>query len=674
MTEATNTIALQSILLPEDERLEAWPHLFYRTEPSRERPGDRVVPERFRWALEYKDGELRHVDDPREGSLSYDVDERVKHDRAKSELLIGAGATADFSCYFNMLSANKIRRTTYAESFSLLLRFKGTARLRVMGYTMDDFSSIDACNRYKSERYQLSEDSEVRTATIMEKELASDGEGLTIELGRPEATLLGFSLTACDGDVLFLGGEWLCQVAPGHVRPIELGIASTTFKKEEFIARNIDKVKGMLAEDPELAEHFTMFVVDNGQTLRASDFEDEHVKVFPNENVGGSGGFARGMIEALRCPNKRFTHLIIMDDDVLVLTESIKRTYRLLSILRPEYHDHYIAGAMLRLDVMDAQHEDIGYVHCTGPCISKKEPHRVATILECASNEVEWADFGHEYAAWWYCCIPMRFISETSLPVPLFIRGDDIEFSMRAGSKILSFNGICVWHLGFEAKFNANMEYYQVLRNSLIIRAFHEDCYDIAFINWCEALINRFMNSFIYQYVDLVCDAIEDFLDGPSIIEVPQGLAIIQEKAKLNEELFPIAEVIKEDVDLHLRAPDDTIPNWFRTLRRKTVTFSLNGQKHFQSWVGDETGYIPYDWEYLYDQLAYKKRLVAIDPEHGLARLRERDEEAFARTEQRRQEVFARYEAEHEQAEAAWREAYARFTTLEFWKQYLGIS
>ena len=89
-----------------------------------------------------------------------------------------------------------------------------------------------------------------------------------------------------------------------------------------------------------------MLVIDNGRTLDAETLSGDGVRVFPNKNVGGAGGFARGMIEAMRL-EKPATHVLLMDDDVQISTESLKRTYQLLSIVNDEYKDSYVSGAMM---------------------------------------------------------------------------------------------------------------------------------------------------------------------------------------------------------------------------------------------------------------------------------------------------------------------------------------
>ena len=39
------------------------------------------------------------------------------------------------------------------------------------------------------------------------------------------------------------------------------------------------------------------------------------------------------------------THVLLMDDDVVMQPESIYRTYRILSLLKDEYKDSFVGGA-----------------------------------------------------------------------------------------------------------------------------------------------------------------------------------------------------------------------------------------------------------------------------------------------------------------------------------------
>ena len=78
-----------------------------------------------------------------------------------------------------------------------------------------------------------------------------------------------------------------------------------------------------------------------------------HISIVPNPNVGGAGGFARGMLEALA---GGATHVLLMDDDVHVSPESFKRTYNLLSLVKNCYKQAFLNGAMLSLEEPNLQY------------------------------------------------------------------------------------------------------------------------------------------------------------------------------------------------------------------------------------------------------------------------------------------------------------------------------
>ena len=67
--------------------------------------------------------------------------------------------------------------------------------------------------------------------------------------------------------------------------------------------------------------------------------------------------------------------------------------------------------------------------------------------------------------------IPVSQIEKRGLPLPLFIRCDDIEYSLRSHTKIMTMNGICIWHMGFVNKYNVAFDRYQQCRNLLIGKA-----------------------------------------------------------------------------------------------------------------------------------------------------------------------------------------------------------
>ncbi|RAZ20198.1 glycosyltransferase family 2 protein, partial [Klebsiella oxytoca] len=66
----------------------------------------------------------------------------------------------------------------------------------------------------------------------------------------------------------------------------------------------------------------------------------------------------------------------------------------------------------------------------------------------------------------------MELVRKDNLPLPIFIRGDDLEYGLRNMKTLILMNGICVWHEPFENKYSSFLAYY-VIRNRLIDNAYH---------------------------------------------------------------------------------------------------------------------------------------------------------------------------------------------------------
>lgn len=65
----------------------------------------------------------------------------------------------------------------------------------------------------------------------------------------------------------------------------------------------------------------------------------------------------------------------------------------------------------------------------------------------------------------------LKRIFSIGLLMPLFVKGDDIEYSIRNKRKIIFLNGIAVWHEPFSKKNSAWVNYFSD-RNMLIVNIF----------------------------------------------------------------------------------------------------------------------------------------------------------------------------------------------------------
>ena len=595
-------------------------------------------------------------------------------------LSLTSGQSADFSTYFNSLSLLRWKRFTVAAHFSLTLEIEGNARLRLL-----------ALGKKNAKYY----DSSYTCKTIKEKTIhASSRKTISIKIPSSKAPMVSFELQAI-GKCRLYGGGYYAEAPEEKVRKVSIAIATTTFRKEKFITDNLQLMKKyVFYKGSELENKLYVHVVDNGRTLDPTGLEDEHIAIHPNPNTGGSGGYARGMIEALHM-DPRPTHVLLMDDDVQIMPESLFRTYYLLRLIREEYAEAFVSGAMFDFLRRTLQYEDVGAINGpTGAFGSLKwrayEPTKeyipdrryeldMALTEDVVCNELQtikrWA--GYMYAGWWYCCIPMSYIEKNGLPLPLFVRGDDVEYALRDQVglknkyKFVSMNGISIWHMGFTEKFSAAMELYQVHRNSLIIQAATGVAPNARFFRRVFTYYHKELTRFAYDNASQILDAVEDFMAGPEFLENNSGEQLIKKHNALNDKLRPASE-LTDDPALLNSDPREHIS--CTPIQRLTYYATLNGHWmkklcHYR----EEPAVVSNGWEYSLKTNYMRTRLFSLNYLQKTAVWHERDQKRFDELEKRAERVFKDYFRNHKKVEARYRERAKFWITEDFWRQYLGI-
>lgn len=576
--------------------------------------------------------------------------ERMRYDVEQGILCVPKYRVADFMSYLNAFSLHKWRKYTNLQLVKLHLQLQGECLVRLVGYTLDVHSPAKTV--LAEQKYVLNESGEI----VMNYPVS-------------DSTLLAFEIET-DSDCKLLGGWYEGCFVEADQRVVNLSIATTTFKKEEFIQSNLKLLQNeLLNSDDEIRNHLWIHVIDNGRTLVSEQWNSDKITIHPNKNVGGAGGFTRGMIESMEQP-ENITHVLLMDDDVIILPESIRRMYCLLSMLKSEFDEYFVSGAMLCYEAMNIQHEDVGFVHADGsygPQKSELDHTLLRDILEC---DQEYLDRQHMYAGWWFCCIPMRLIKKNGLPLPLFIRGDDVEFSLRNHAKFITMNGICIWHMGFTYKFNASMELYQVHRNSLILQAVSGVCQNVDFINRMTKLFRARMLSLDYNGAELILDAIEDFLKGPEFIMQDQGEQIMKEKSKKNEKMVDLREFANLDIDL-----DEVYQDPPRTFLRKWLyRITYNGHRFCsESRLREGPGLVAYDWFYSPEHNFWYKKLLAVNPHLKMGSMRVFSKKRYQALQSRSKVLLSRYQKEHTAVEQRYQNSKGKMTSVVFWKEYLEI-
>lgn len=317
------------------------------------------------------------------------------------------------------------------------------------------------------------------------------------------------------------------------INPVELAVNICTYKREAYVTRNMKSLavfmgtRAINGKLPEASGHMHVFIVDNGKSLNDYDEFDKLIHIMDddknrliniilNANTGGTGGFSRGMQEAInRREELGLTHLLMMDDDAVFDPDLFVRLYGFLSTLRDEYRDITVGGALMREDYPYIQHA-AGEWFTDYKVINKHPLVDMRDFDNCTADWMTGTDAEHDmYGAWWCCCYNMDAITKENMPLPIFVHHDDIQFGMKQVDRgIVFLNGICVWHQGFELVYPGVKQYYN-MRNTLItMDMFERDRLEKTYRFWA---IRRYIGMLIsYRYADceFVYRGFKDFQKG----------------------------------------------------------------------------------------------------------------------------------------------------------------
>lgn len=432
---------------------------------------------------------------------------------------MGENGVLDLMSYFNSFSAGKWRKYTQVKQVDFTLDFCGHVSVAVyhkkcIGERM--FSKL------------------LRKVELRAEKRMS----FRIHMGKlPEEGILGLVITSKEENTKVFGGFYgtldLLEKAD-----IQIGIGICTFKREAYVKRNMDLLKKAILDNPDALSygHFSVCISDNAGTLEKETFDHPDILLVQNKNLGGVGGFTRTMLEHMK-GSQKVSHILLMDDDAMIAPASLERNYVFLTVLKPEYREYVIGGALLRLDEPTLQYES-GARWNRGNIEALKMDYDLSVPEDVVCNEVEEPV---EYVGWWYSCIPVSQIQKYELPLPLFLHRDDIEFGLRAAGFIL-LNGICVWHEAFQNKLPGAVEYYDI-RNLGIINAIHYPDYSKKdFKKELFIAVSSNIGKYRYKYVSLNLKGAVDFLRGFEWFYETDTLELHKELAKYNYVSRPLEQ------------------------------------------------------------------------------------------------------------------------------------
>ena len=398
-------------------------------------------------------------------------------------LHLGPGGSVDLSTYFNLLPCGKLLRYTECSGFALRIDCEGSLRIELVHHRSVGNESV-------SETIGIMDLDGLRTVHTIP--FSCDSEGM-----------VGFRISSSEGGCVVYGASFVADVPERRESKMELVIC--TYRKEDYVRETVARVLDQLNNiGGSYAELMSITVIDNGNTLELPS--DPRLRIISNRNLGGSGGYARGMIEA----SENTTHVVLMDDDAEIDPESLYRIWVFCSAMKPEFSEAFIGGAMLRTDKPSVIHESSGFMGKTFS-VSNDHDTDVSELRGCLSAD---AEKEANFNAWWLCAIPVSLIKRGGLPIPFFFVYDDVEFGMRhPESSIISVNGVAVWHPPFESKCGSSRHYY-IARNHMIMQSLTGGA---CLRNALTILWSAVRSTFCYRYLDadLTLRGFGDYLRGP---------------------------------------------------------------------------------------------------------------------------------------------------------------
>jgi galactofuranosylgalactofuranosylrhamnosyl-N-acetylglucosaminyl-diphospho-decaprenol beta-1,5/1,6-galactofuranosyltransferase len=430
----------------------------------------------------------------------------------RARLHVPAGSTVSFGAYFNAFPASVWRHATGARHVRLALRLSGAATVTLI-------RSDAAGARAVEQRHAVGDEGGLLT---------------DLPLGDPDGGFAWFEVAAEDA-VEVLEGTWSVDAAP--VRGGRAVLGMPTMDRGDFVAANLRRI----ASAPDLVRQvLRMVVVDQGGSPVAEDpavaaavaLLDGVLRLVRQPNLGGSGGYSRILQEA--SAEAGADVVMFLDDDIRIEPASLLRS---LVFGRLTTRPTIVGGQMLDLGepttVQAAAERVAPGVFWWVPADERTSTHDHAAV---ALPDAPWLHERRDadYNGWWMCQFPLGVVARLGFVLPLFLKWDDAEYSLRAaatGVPTVSLPSAAVWHVAFRSKDDSvEWQAFFHARNRVVVAMLHGGS-PVRVVGHSLALDVKQLLAKQYPAARLRHAGIRAALAGPRALERRDGLARAREIA-----------------------------------------------------------------------------------------------------------------------------------------------
>jgi galactofuranosylgalactofuranosylrhamnosyl-N-acetylglucosaminyl-diphospho-decaprenol beta-1,5/1,6-galactofuranosyltransferase len=453
--------------------------------------------------------------------------------RGRRGLRIPSFKSTSLGTYFNAFPASYWKSWTSLESVELRVETAGTGRIVV----------------YRS-----------NARSIIQRVDGVEVDGPTVSTFLIPLTTfidggwLWFDLIADEHALELVQGDWIAPEGTPKRADAKATVSITTLNRGDYCTRLLatignDKEALSVLDRVQVIDQGSEKIVDNPGFAAAADSLGDKLTVLDQANIGGSGGFSRGMLETLDAGQSGY--IVLLDDDVEIEPESLRRAVTFANYCnRPTI----VGGHMFDMYDKAQLHafaEGIKWSSFMwGPFTPERHDFGTSNL-----RQTQWMHrrYDVDYNGWWMCLIPVEVIKEIGLSLPVFIKWDDAEYALRArehGYPTVSLPGAAVWHVSWVDKDDTHdWQAFFHERNRLITALLHSP-HKRGGKLWRSMLASDVKNLLTMDYYTIAMRmaAIRNVFEGPD--QLHRDMVDRLPRVKAMGAGFTEAKLIKSSADI----------------------------------------------------------------------------------------------------------------------------
>ncbi|WP_257539000.1 glycosyltransferase family 2 protein [Sphingobium sp. CFD-1] len=494
-----------------------------------------------------------------------------------------------------------------------------------------------------------------------------------------------FMVTPLFGSVEVISADW--EICAQPQREVSPAFVICTFNRVTQLQANLATLSSILNAE---AADWRVIVVDNASTFAMPPgLATERIQVIAQKNVGGAGGFGRGIHVAL--DDMSTSHIMLLDDDADIDAVSIAR---MINLFRFQMQDEDFIGGV-QMDVYDPVKLADASAYWRADRFETVEARMPPSRLDAPESKNALAsNFYTNFNGWWLFGGSKVAFERNGMPLPIFVHLDDVDFGVRAdiaGRRTWTVPGIAVWHEPYYAKVEGWFAFYNI-RNELIRLSGHlprlvNSMIDEGFVRQARprrmlakrlkrvekqlrARFRNFVSTNQYGSAYLLSMAVDRFLDGPAPFRDEDFDAVHQQvMAEYKRFNVNYRKLDRLPVGRMAVAPVVSKGKFYRFVQRWT----FNGHKlpALKSNPFRRLVVFPERMDISWTEMPLQSDFAYSDPDNGSLHYFGFDPDVYADIGRHFDRVIRRYNRQCEQAGAQWADAYDEIISREYWNQLI---